>query len=195
MADWILLANGKIKVSENNTGAVRIGTIKVTNEENADVATIKITQGFKEYVLEIGTITVGTIVAYSPDGSGYNVPLTDITSKVTSYLKNDVTGNIPKNVNVTVKSGPATITGGNIVFTENETVSTRTVVLLITQEESGLTKEVTLTQAEGTHEYTFTADPEITVNYAAQEITPNVTSTRLINGHKTEQVDWTIEEI
>ena len=179
MADWILLANGKIKVSENNTGAIRNATIKVTNEENADEATIKITQGFKEYVLHIGILNIAPITAYSTTATDYQVDLSVIEAAITSYLKNEETGNINKDITITVKSGPATISNDKVIFTENETIAERTVVLLVTQDESGLTSEVTLKQVAGTHEYTFTAAPTLTVNHAAQEINPNVTSSRL----------------
>jgi hypothetical protein len=189
----------KFTVTENGTGSQRQGTITLKQSTSNKTVEIVIKQLAKSYTFAWKTSApTPTVDAYAEAGVSFD--LSTLESQINSYLlgtAEDYDAHVAKAMTWAIKSqsvaSTATIAGKVLNFTENEDNKTRTVVAEATQEESGLKLEVTITQSAATWEYTFTcASEEISINYAAQEIDPQITSTKLINGHKTVEVGYDV---
>lgn len=157
--------------ASNNTGSARSGSVVLTQEDSGKTLTINVSQDAHVADTYVFTITPNT----------YDASYND-----TSFIPRTVSTKNGSNIGYSLTSGGTdwivVSTTGKITLQilENTTSSTRSTTLVFTQNESGKTQSIKITQSGHTPTYTFNVSP---MNLSVTAAETNKTLT--VNSYKT----------
>lgn len=158
--------------ASNNTGSARSGSVVLTQEDSGKTLTINVSQGAKPAEnVYVFTITPNT----------YDAPYSS-----TSFIPRTVSTKNGSNIGYSLTSGGTdwvvVSTTGKITveILKNTTSNTRSTTLVFTQNESGKTQSIEITQSGHTPTYTFNVTP---TNLSVTAAETNETLT--VNSYKT----------
>lgn len=177
---WITTSTTSSKVTisaSDNSGSARSGTIVLTQSGSNKTLRINVTQAAKPADTYVFTITPNTYdVPYS--GASF-IPRT-VSTKNGSKIGYSLTSGETDWVVVTIDSKIA------VEILKNTTSSTRSTTLVFTQNESGKTQSIKITQSEQQDEYILSMWPESNTSgsYSADAQNANIEVRSLRNGQK-----------
>lgn len=158
--------------ASNNTGSARSGSVVLTQEDSGKTLTINVSQGAKPAEnVYVFTITPNT----------YDAPYSNA-----SFIPRTVSTKNGSNIGYSLTSGGTdwvvvSTTGKTTVeILKNTTSNTRSTTLVFTQNESGKTQSIKITQSGHTPTYTFNVTP---TNLSVTAAETNETLT--VNSYKT----------
>lgn len=136
--------------ASNNTGSARSGSVVLTQEDSGNTLTINVSQD--AYVADMYVFTIAP--------NTYDAPYSN-----TSFIPRTVSTKNGSNIGYSLTSGGTdwvvVSTTGKITveILKNTTSSTRSTTLVFTQNESGKTQSIEITQSGYTPTYTFNVTP------------------------------------
>lgn len=171
---WITTSTTSSKVTisaSDNSGSARSGEVVLTQSGSGKTLTVNVSQD--AYVADTYVFTITPNTYDAPYGITYFIPRIvstkngsdigySLTSGGTDWVVVDTTGEIP------------------VQILENTTSSTRSTTLVFTQNESGKTQSIEITQSGYTSTYTFNVSP---TNLSVTAAETNETLT--VNSYKT----------
>lgn len=180
---WITTSTTSSKVTisaSDNSGSARSGTIVLTQSGSNKTLRINVTQAAKPAEnVYVFTITPNTYdVPYNNSGASF-IPRT-VSTKNGSKIGYSLTSGETDWVVVTIDSKVA------VEILKNTTSSTRSTTLVFTQNESGKTQSIKITQSGQQDEYILSMWPESNTSgsYSADAQNTNIEVRSLRNGQK-----------
>lgn len=173
--------------ASNNTGSARSGSVVLTQEDSGKILTINVSQAAKPAEnVYVFTITPNT----------YDAPYSNA-----SFIPRTVSTKNGSNIGYSLTSGDTdwvvVSTTGKITveILENTTYNTRSTTLVFTQNESGKTQSIEITQSGHTPTYTFNVTPtNLSVTAAETNETLTVQSYKTVlksdGSETTESLDY-----
>lgn len=163
--------------ASNNTGSARSGSVILTQEDSGKTLTINVSQDAKAADEYVFTITPNTY---------------DATYSSASFIPRTVSTKNGSNIGYSLTSGGTdwvvVDTAGKITveILKNTTYSTRSATLVFTQDESGKTQSIKITQSGQPDEYILSMWPESNTSgsYPADAQNTNIEVRSLRNGQK-----------
>lgn len=163
--------------ASNNTGSARSGSVVLTQEDSGKTLTINVSQDAKAADEYVFTITPNTY---------------DATYSSASFIPRTVSTKNGSNIGYSLTSGGTdwvvVDTAGKITveILKNTTYSTRSATLVFTQDESGKTQSIKITQSGQPDEYILSMWPESNTSgsYPADAQNTNIEVRSLRNGQK-----------
>lgn len=163
--------------ASNNTGSARSGSVVLTQEDSGKTLTINVSQAAKAADEYVFTITPNT----------YDAPYSS-----TSFIPRTVSTKNGSNIGYSLTSGDTdwvvVSTTGKITveILKNTTSSTRSTTLVFTQNESGKTQSIKITQSGQPDEYILSMWPESNTSgvYTADVQNTDIEVRSLRNGQK-----------
>lgn len=174
--------------ASNNTGSARSGSVVLTQEDSGKTLTVNVSQGAKPAEnVYVFTITPNT----------YDAPYSS-----TSFIPRTVSTKNGSNIGYSLTSGSTdwvvVDTTGKITveILKNTTSSTRSTTLVFTQNESGNTQSIEITQSGYTPTYTFNVTPtNLSVDAISNTYSFTVNSSKTIlnddGSESSERIGWT----
>lgn len=186
---WITTSTTSSKVTisaSDNSGSARSGSVVLTQEDSGKTLTINVSQD--AYVADTYVFTIAPNTYVASYGSASFIPRT-VSTKNGSNIGYSLTSGSTDWVVVDT-------TGGIIEILKNTTFSTRSTTLVFTQNESGNTQSIEITQSGYTPTYTFSVTPtNLSVDAIANTYSFTVNSRKLIMNDggpgSFERVGWT----
>lgn len=187
---WITIVNETTTSvtiqASNNTGSARSGSVILTQEDSGKTLTINVSQDAKAADEYVFTITPNTY---------------DASYSNTSFIPRTVSTKNGSNIGYSLTSGGTdwvvVSTTGKITveILKNTTSSTRSTTLVFTQNESGKTQSIEITQSGHTPTYTFNVTPtNLSVTAAETNETLTVQSYKTVlesdGSETTESLDY-----
>lgn len=190
---WITTSTTSSKVTisaSDNSGSARSGEVVLTQSGSGKTLTINVSQDAYVADTYVFTITPNT----------YDAPYSG-----TSFIPRTVSTKNGSNIGYSLTSGGTdwvvVSTTGKITveILKNTTSSTRSTTLVFTQNESGKTQSIEITQSGDTPTYTFNVTPtNISVSDASDTVSFTVTSNKTVlnsdGSESTKSLGWTGEE-
>lgn len=173
--------------ASNNTGSARSGSVVLTQEDSGKTLTINVSQDAYVADTYVFTITPNT----------YDAPYSN-----TSFIPRTVSTKNGSNIGYSLTSGGTdwvvVSTTGKITveILKNTTSSTRSTTLVFTQNESGNTQSIEITQSGYTPTYTFNVTPtNLSVDAISNTYSFTVNSSKTIlnddGSESSERIGWT----
>lgn len=191
---WITTSTTSSKVTisaSDNSGSARSGKVVLTQSGSGNTLTVNVSQGAKPAEnVYVFTITPNTYDA--PYSSASFIPRT-VSTKNGSNIGYSLTSG---GTDWVVVSTTGKIT---VEILKNTTSNTRSTTLVFTQNESGKTQSIKITQSGYTPTYTFNVTPtNISVSDASDTVSFTVTSNKTVlnsdGSEPTKSLGWTGEE-
>lgn len=190
---WITTSTTSSKVTisaSDNSGSARSGEVVLTQSGSGKTLTVNVSQDAYVADTYVFTITPNT----------YDAPYSN-----TSFIPRTVSTKNGSNIGYSLTSGGTdwvvVSTTGKITveILKNTTSSTRSTTLVFTQNESGKTQSIEITQSGCTPTYTFNVTPaNISVSDASDTVSFTVTSNKTVlnsdGSGSTKSLGWTGEE-
>lgn len=181
------LSGTTVSASANESTSNRTGTVTITQNESNKTATINVSQDAKVADTYVFTITPNT----------YDAPYSN-----TSFIPRTVSTKNGSNIGYSLTSGSTdwvvVDTTGKITveILKNTTSSTRSTTLVFTQNESGKTQSIEITQSGCTPTYTFNVIPtNLGVDAISNTYSFTVNSSKTIlnddGSESSERIGWT----
>lgn len=176
--------------ASNNTGSARSGSVVLTQEDSGKALTVNVSQD--AYVADTYVFTITPNTYDAPYSSASFIPRT-VSTKNGSNIGYSLTSG---GTDWVVVSTTGKIT---VEILKNTTSSTRSTTLVFTQNESGKTQSIEITQSGYTPTYTFNVTPaNISVSDASDTVSFTVTSNKTVlnsdGSESTKSLGWTGEE-
>lgn len=193
--DTFSIEDVAVTAKENNTESERSGSILVTQEGSDKTVTVSLSQAAGEVTWEYSFTVVPTVLDFGSAAASKDVVVTSNKQKKINGTDSGSPVSVGFSPVVTAGSDAFSVSGITVSASENGTESGRSGTVTFTQEESGNTVDVSLSQAVGevTWEYTLSVAPE-TLSFDASGGTQDVSvvsyKRKYINGSYTgEQVN------
>lgn len=188
---WITTSTTSSKVTisaSDNSGSARSGKVVLTQSGSGNTLTVNVSQGAKP----AENVYVFTIAPNTHDASYSN----------TSFIPRTVSTKNGSNIGYSLTSGGTdwvvVSTTGKITveILENTTSNTRSTTLVFTQNESGKTQSIKITQSGHTPTYTFNVTPtNLSVDAISNTYSFTVNSSKTIlnddGSESSERIGWT----
>lgn len=183
------LSGTTVSASANEITSNRTGTVTITQNESNKTATISLSQD------AAGESTIEYVFTITPNTY-------DATYSNTSFIPRTVSTKNGSNIGYSLTSGGTdwvvVSTTGKITveILENTTSSTRSTTLVFTQNESGNTQSIEITQSGYTPTYTFNVTPtNLSVDAISNTYSFTVNSSKTIlnddGSESSERIGWT----
>lgn len=190
---WITTSTTSSKVTisaSDNSGSARSGSVVLTQEDSGKALTVNVSQD--AYVADTYVFTITPNTYDAPYSSASFIPRT-VSTKNGSNIGYSLTSG---GTDWVVVSTTGKIT---VEILKNTTSSTRSTTLVFTQNESGKTQSIEITQSGQTPTYTFNVTPaNISVSDASDTVSFTVTSNKTVlnsdGSESTKSLGWTGEE-
>lgn len=190
---WITTSTTSSKVTisaSDNSGSARSGEVVLTQSGSGKTLTVNVSQD--AYVADTYVFTITPNTYDAPYSSATFIPRT-VSTKNGSNIGYSLTSG---GTDWVVVSTTGKIT---VEILKNTTSSTRSTTLVFTQNESGKTQSIEITQSGYTPTYTFNVTPtNISVSDASDTVSFTVTSNKTVlnsdGSESTKSLGWTGEE-
>lgn len=192
---WIATSTTSSKVTisaSDNSGSARSGKVVLTQSGSGNTLTVNVSQD--AYVADTYVFTITPNTYDAPYSSASFIPRT-VSTKNGSNIGYSLTSG---GTDWVVVSTTGKIT---VEILKNTTSSTRSTTLVFTQNESGKTQSIEITQSGYTPTYTFNVTPaNISVSDASDTVSFTVTSNKTVTqlnsdgSESTKSLGWTGEE-